>query len=512
MIHKDLINRLIDKKCITSEKVADKAAAYNNLCDFDKESALYKGKRIVELIIDSLFKNNDISHVKAENVCNRIKTLTDNNVIPKTQKVNFQYFCETLCPILKDPVPVLDDALSEHIELCSSAINRILNWYLQEILSRNTGEIKFIRGSAITKEMLRQAILLDKRVFKEDGWVDFDVCWGWLQNNSDIYIMGIDTETDRVVSYWNIMPISNTCFDTIKSGKFYDKLIPETEIENYDVPGYYKLYFCSIVIDPELRNRLDFFNKMLDAFGEKLLELYSKGIYFTDVIADGFTPSGKKMCELFGMKPVKTTSHDTTVYEVKLIPPNFNDKIPRTAFKRLYKLYKDIEPEEKMEPMKFKLGVTFTGTHRSRVSSIVDALLNHGFSKDDIFYDDWHDALINGIDADIKLQNIYAYHCDCVVVFLAKDYNTRTWTRGVEWRAIRILINTIKGKRICLLNVDSVDINEIEGLSYSTDIAKKIESLSAEEVAEFIRKRYDLVTVNTVRIRKAVKARTPGLA
>gem|GEM_PF-2273609 len=144
--------------------------------------------------------------------------------------------------------------------------------------------------------------------------------------------------------------------------------------------------------------------------------------------------------------------------------------------------------------MNFKLGVTFTGTHRSKVNSIVNALLDFGFSKDDIFYDEWHDVLVNGIDADIELGNIYANHCDCVVVFLAEDYNTRSWTRGVEWRYIRKIINTITGKKICLLNIDNVDINKIDGLSSFTDIAKNIETLSIKEVAEFIKKRYELIT------------------
>lgn len=161
----------------------------------------------------------------------------------------------------------------------------------------------------------------------------------------------------------------------------------------------------------------------------------------------------------------------------------------------------------RITPMKFKVGVTFTGTHRSRVNSIVNNLLDCGFSKDDIFYDEWHDALINGIDADIELRNIYADHCDCVVVFLSKDYNTRSWTRGVEWRAVRKIINTINSKKICLLNVDGVDINEIDGLSSFTDIAKKIEALSDEDVVEFIKKRYELTTNNTT-----IEGQIPTLA
>lgn len=153
----------------------------------------------------------------------------------------------------------------------------------------------------------------------------------------------------------------------------------------------------------------------------------------------------------------------------------------------------DLDIIRKKKPTQFKVGVTFTGTHRQEiVEPIVNSLLNCGFSKDDIFYDKWHDVLINGIDADIQLKKIYANQCACIVVFLSKDYNTRPWTRGVEWRTIRKLINTLEGNKICLLSIDNVNINEIDGLSSFTDIAKKITSMSADEVAKFIKKKYDL--------------------
>ena len=154
--------------------------------------------------------------------------------------------------------------------------------------------------------------------------------------------------------------------------------------------------------------------------------------------------------------------------------------------------------------MGFKVGVTFAGTHRLRVESIVNSLLGYGFSKDDIFYDDWHSVRINGIDADIELKDIYTCQCDLVVVFLSKDYNTRQWTRGVEWRAIRRIINEIQGNKICLLNIDGVDINNIDGLSSSTDIAEEIESLPDNSVAEFIWKRYELISNRNTDYDKAI--------
>lgn len=141
----------------------------------------------------------------------------------------------------------------------------------------------------------------------------------------------------------------------------------------------------------------------------------------------------------------------------------------------------------KRKKNKFSIGITFTGTHRKRVEAIAKALLKIGFEKENIFYDDWHDSLINGLNADLTLQDIYRKKCACIVVFLSTDYNKKAWTGGVEWRAIRNIIINAKGKGICLLNVDGVDINKIDGLSSYTDIAKKIESLTDDQVAQFIK-------------------------
>jgi nucleoside phosphorylase len=145
----------------------------------------------------------------------------------------------------------------------------------------------------------------------------------------------------------------------------------------------------------------------------------------------------------------------------------------------------------------FKIGFTFTGKHRRRVESIANALLKLGFDKKDIFYDKWHDAIINGVNADDKLQKIYTSSCDCVIVFLSKDYADKPWTGGVEWRATKKLINSQQGEKICLLNIDGVDIDSVSGLSSVVDIAKKIDLLSDNEVAEFINAKYRMAIPET---------------
>lgn len=146
--------------------------------------------------------------------------------------------------------------------------------------------------------------------------------------------------------------------------------------------------------------------------------------------------------------------------------------------------------EKKMPQIKdkhFKIAFTFSGKYRdSIVGPVCIELLNRGFSKDEIFFDEWHPALYNGIDGSEKLKSIYNKQSDCVVVLLSPDYREKNWTGNIEWRAIKELINTGKGKRICLLAVDGVDIASMDGLYKYQDLSKRVDNMKPSEIAAFL--------------------------
>lgn len=142
----------------------------------------------------------------------------------------------------------------------------------------------------------------------------------------------------------------------------------------------------------------------------------------------------------------------------------------------------------------FKIGITFSGKYRKQcVELFCDELLKLGYNKDDIFYDTWHDVLINGIHGDSILRQIYFKNCDCVVVLLSPDYKEKNWTGHIEWSAVKELINTGNDDKICLLRVDSVDIGSIDGLYKNQTIAKAIDDMSASEIAAFIHQKYNML-------------------
>ena len=75
-------------------------------------------------------------------------------------------------------------------------------------------------------------------------------------------------------------------------------------------------------------------------------------------------------------------------------------------------------------------------------------------------------------------------------MFLSDDYNTKHWTNNVEWEAIKTLINTEDENRILLLNVDSVNIDTIEGLNGERDIFIDISQENIDQIARRINRFY----------------------
>lgn len=144
------------------------------------------------------------------------------------------------------------------------------------------------------------------------------------------------------------------------------------------------------------------------------------------------------------------------------------------------------ECEMNMSTYRYKVGLSFTGGHRDFVEQVCNSLSSMGFTREDIFYDKWHQARITVPNADVLLQQIYGAECRAVAVFLSRDYRDRPWTGNIEWRAIRNLINRSRSDQICLLRVDGIDIDTIAGLSSTCDIAADVSEMTPSQAASFI--------------------------
>ena len=77
--------------------------------------------------------------------------------------------------------------------------------------------------------------------------------------------------------------------------------------------------------------------------------------------------------------------------------------------------------------------------------------------REQIFYDNWHQAVLARPNLDTYLQHIYHDCADLVVVVLCADYQHKDWCH-LEWRAIRDLIKK-RHDHIMFLRMDDADVD-----------------------------------------------------
>lgn len=197
---------------------------------------------------------------------------------------------------------------------------------------------KIISGSEVTKDNIRQALELDRLVYDEEYYVSLEQCLEWYNVNNQIYVMVYDEETQKIIAYINLSPVTEEYYNKIRSGQFIDTLLPAEAIVPYDFPDLYYLYFSSIVIHPDYQNT-GVLKVIFDAIVKKMMSLGRDDIYFKKMVADAVTDRGEKFSKLFGMKKVKDSEHSSTIYEVKLMPPEF--RVSSVATKELKQFYDD---------------------------------------------------------------------------------------------------------------------------------------------------------------------------
>lgn len=283
--------------------------------------AKYATSQWVQYEWDS-FYNDFLSGVRKEA---NLFTLTENiNVhdLPRTLR-NVQNFSseqiDALCGFVKAALPRAEKPVE--IDLPPK---------------RETREIEILTGREVTNSDIEQAVALDGLVYDDVYHVDPTLCEEWVEANPDIYVMAKDKKSGKIIAYVNISPVTEECYERLKNGDFIDTGITSDMILSYDMPFPYSVYFSSIVIHPTYQNT-EVFMELFNAVVDKFLYLGRHEVYVRRMIADAVTKNGEKFCKLFGMNKVKGSDHNSTLYEVKMIPPRFRILSKKT--KQLYDYY-----------------------------------------------------------------------------------------------------------------------------------------------------------------------------
>jgi hypothetical protein len=139
-----------------------------------------------------------------------------------------------------------------------------------------------------------------------------------------------------------------------------------------------------------------------------------------------------------------------------------------------------------LEELRFKVAFSFPGELRSIVSQVV-ARVKDELPRGSVFYDYDFTAQLARPNLDSLLQNVYLNNSDLVVVFLSGDYERKMWC-GIEWRAVRAIMNNKCDHAVMLVRTDSTDIPGV----FPQDGFIDMNRFTPVQVAEFVLERIRL--------------------
>ena len=70
---------------------------------------------------------------------------------------------------------------------------------------------------------------------------------------------------------------------------------------------------------------------------------------------------------------------------------------------------------------RFAIAVSFPGEHRKFVKNVVNRLAEE-LGSERIFFDEWYEAELLGLDGDLKLRRYYREESELVVPFFSEHY------------------------------------------------------------------------------------------
>lgn len=258
------------------------------------------------------------------------------NLFTLTKNVNIHDLPRTLRNVQNFSYDEQFEVLCKFVENAIPKYNRFQPAQITD--ESDSSEIRIISGRQVTECDIKQALELDALVYDEIYHLDLSTCVEWAKVNPDIYVMAKDMILNKVIAYANISPISDDCYDRIRQGDFIDTGISADMLLGYDMPFAYSVYFSSIVIHPDYQNT-EVFMDLYNAVIKKFINLGRHEVYIKRMIADAVTSSGEKFCKLFGMTKIKMSNHNSTLYEISMIPPKF--RILSKMTKVLHDFYED---------------------------------------------------------------------------------------------------------------------------------------------------------------------------
>lgn len=310
---------------------------YFEISDEHQSYTVFSAKKVAIDILKDITKFLEIkTNLDSNDFNSHLKILES-----KLSKNIYDYFCF----ILNSDIYSFDN---NYVNLINKALLSIVQWYYN--IKYPSKPHKFSLSITLPGEMeyddFRETDEIDYLVLRDDLIASIDTAVEWYEYNNYTYIAAKDIKTGKIAGYITLLPITEDTYNQILSGDFMDKDFTRDSILQYDYPGLYTIYVASVAIHPFYQNSnvfLELYNATIDMFLDLAKQ---RDIYIEKIIAEASTKQGEKLCKLLRMKKYCSTTSNTDIYILTLIPPEFKlfgakGKVFMNLCKQKYEEYRE---------------------------------------------------------------------------------------------------------------------------------------------------------------------------
>ncbi len=149
---------------------------------------------------------------------------------------------------------------------------------------------------------LKRLQYLDSLVYLPEDQSTLEYDTKRYMKNKESHILMYDN--DEIVGYLCYYPISESLFDEIKYGKYYDDTyLSSNDVLVFESNRSYSVYIMSVVLHPDYQNKS--LSKMfLKALKDKEKELKNKNIVISNWIAIAVSKQGERFSKSLGLEVI----------------------------------------------------------------------------------------------------------------------------------------------------------------------------------------------------------------
>jgi hypothetical protein len=103
---------------------------------------------------------------------------------------------------------------------------------------------------------------------------------------------------EKIAGYWHFVPLFDAEYEQAKLGQLLDGQITTDKVRFFEMKGRYNVYLVSASILPKYRGG-SAVSLLFDSLFAQVTELARQGVFFREICANAYTPTGEALCKTF---------------------------------------------------------------------------------------------------------------------------------------------------------------------------------------------------------------------